>query len=70
MIDDGKYFLQQNVSGKIVQVFSEMGRLSLYVEGEFYLDAYTLEELVKGYNMMKKRPTIAISENDFFRVEL
>lgn len=62
-------FLQQNVSGKAVQVFRENGTLNLYVDGEFYARADTFEAIVNTYNALKERPTIAISINDFYIVE-
>lgn len=62
-------FLQQNVSGKTVQIFAENGTLNLYVDGEVYASGDTFGEIVKAYNALKERPTIIISINDFFMVE-
>lgn len=71
VVGDKNHFLQQNVSGSIVQVFSENGHLCLYVDGEPYIEAYTLEDIVDGYNnILACRHTMPISINDFFKVEL
>lgn len=62
-------FLQQNVSGKIVQIFREQGQLNLYVNGEFYARGDKIPSIVKTYNALQERPTIRISVNDFYIVE-
>ena len=68
-----KGFLEQRVSGCVVQIHQEynLGKkvFVLYVDGNHYVEAKSVRDAINAYNALETKPTIIISKNDFYEVE-